>query len=114
MEMCFLLIVAMATTMTVPVVGAFLTFSLMVAPAAAARLLTARPGRAVGLAVLIALLTVWAAVSASYVTQWPVGFFVGALGVVTYGLARGWAAVRLNGQLRRRPRLAAVTAAPVS
>lgn len=94
MEACFLVIVALATTMTVPVVGAFLMFSLMIAPAAAARLLTARPARAMGLSVVIALLIVWVAVSASYVSQWPVGFFVGTSGAVAYGLARGFTAVR--------------------
>jgi zinc/manganese transport system permease protein len=111
MELCFLMIVALATTMTVPVVGAFLMFSLMIAPAAAARLLTARPLRAMGISVLIALVTVWVAVVASYESQWPVGFFVGTLGAVAYGLARGWVALRHGGQLRRGPRLAAATTA---
>ena len=42
-EMCFLLVVALATAMTVPVVGALLIFSLMIGPPAAARSLTSRP-----------------------------------------------------------------------
>lgn len=96
MEMCFLVILAVATTMTVPVVGAFLMFSLMIAPAAAARLLSPRPLLAMGLSVLIALATVWAAVAVSYESQWPVGFFVGAFGVVSYGLTRLWAAVQAS------------------
>jgi zinc/manganese transport system permease protein len=112
MELCFLLIVALATTMTVPVVGAFLMFSLMIAPAASARLLTARPSRAMGLSVLIALAIVWVAVAASYVSQWPVGFFVGTLGVVSYGTAlAGTAVARRRGQ-GRRSRLADATTAP--
>ena len=40
---CFLLVVALATAMTVPVVGALLIFSLMIGPPAAARSLTSRP-----------------------------------------------------------------------
>ncbi len=36
-ELAFLLVVACATTMTVPVVGALLVFSLMIGPPAAAR-----------------------------------------------------------------------------
>jgi zinc/manganese transport system permease protein len=36
-EMCFLVVVALATAMTVPVVGALLIFSLMIGPPAAAR-----------------------------------------------------------------------------
>ena len=39
-EMCFLLVLALATAMTVPVVGALLIFSLMIGPPAAARSLT--------------------------------------------------------------------------
>ncbi len=100
LEMVFLVILALATTMTVPVVGAFLMFSLMIAPAAAARLLTARPSLAMVLSVLIALAMAWAAVAASYESQWPVGFFVGTLGVVSYGLARAWSTVHRGGRGR--------------
>ena len=42
MEICFLIVVALATAMTVPVVGALLIFSLMIGPPAAARSLTSR------------------------------------------------------------------------
>jgi zinc/manganese transport system permease protein len=95
-EMCFLLVVALATTMTVPVVGALLIFSLMIGPPAAARSLTSRPVLAMLLSVLIALATVWAAIALSYQYNWPVGFFVGILGAVSYGVGRGWAAWRRN------------------
>jgi zinc/manganese transport system permease protein len=91
-EMCFLIVVALATTMTVPVVGALLIFSLMIGPPAAARSLTSRPLLAMCLSVVIALVTVWAAIAASYLYNWPVGFFVGVLGALSYGLGRGWAA----------------------
>jgi len=90
-ETGFLVVVALATTMTVPVVGALLIFSLMIGPPAAARSLTSRPGLALGLSVVIALITVWAAIAASYLYNWPVGFFVGAFGALSYGLGRGWA-----------------------
>jgi zinc/manganese transport system permease protein len=88
MELWFLGILALATAMAVPVVGALLVFSLLVAPAAAARSLTSRPLRGLLLSVAIALLTVWAAIALSYVSNWPVGFFVGAFGVVWYGVGR--------------------------
>jgi hypothetical protein len=38
--------------------------------------------------------TVWAAIAASYLYNWPVGFFVGVLAALAYGLGRGWAAWR--------------------
>jgi zinc/manganese transport system permease protein len=101
-EMCFLIVVALATAVTVPVVGALLIFSLMIGPPAAARSLTNRPLLAMLLSVVIALLTVWAAIAASYACNWPIGFFVGALGALSYGLGRGWAAWR---RARIRPAL---------
>ncbi|MDD2876498.1 MAG: metal ABC transporter permease [Acidiphilium sp.] len=82
----FLVILAMASAVAVPVVGALLVFSLLVGPAAAARNLTDRPGVAMVLSMAISLITVWVAIALSYVTNWPVGFFVGGFGVVSYGV----------------------------
>ncbi len=106
-EMCFLLVVALATAVTVPVVGALLIFSLMIGPPAAARSFTSRPLLAMLLAVLIALVTVWAAIGLSYQYNWPVGFFVGVLGALSYGVGRGWAAWQ-----RARPTITPVPAVP--
>jgi zinc/manganese transport system permease protein len=86
----FLGVVALATTMTVPVVGTTLIFSLLIGPAAAARAFTSRPGRSIALALVIALLTVWVAIAASYGSGWPVGFFVGTVSAAAYALGRGW------------------------
>jgi zinc/manganese transport system permease protein len=94
MEMAFLVVVALATAMTVPVVGALLIFSLMIGPPAAARSFTSRPSTAIGLSVAIALVTVWAAIAMSFTTDWPIGFFVGTFSAVAYGVGRGWAAWR--------------------
>ena len=94
MEMAFLVVVAIATTMTVPVVGALLIFSLVIGPPAAARSFTDRPLLAMGLSVVIALITVWSSIAISYVSNWPIGFFVGALGALAFGIGRAWAAFR--------------------
>jgi zinc/manganese transport system permease protein len=93
-ELCFLGVVALTTTMTVPVVGTLLIFSLMIGAPAAARSFTSRPGWAIGLSVVIAAVTVWVAIAASYVTDYPVGFYVGGLSAVAYAIGRGWAAWR--------------------
>lgn len=98
MELLFLGILGFATAVTVPVVGALLVFSLMVGPASAARSLTARPGPAMALSVALALVTAWASIALSYVTDWPVGFFVGALGAAWYALGR--IVVRRVGEVR--------------
>ena len=86
-ELYFLVVMALATSMTIPVVGALLMFSLMIGPAAAARAVTARPGVAMGLSVVIALVTVWLSIALSYRTNWPLGFFVGVAGAAFYLLA---------------------------
>jgi zinc/manganese transport system permease protein len=87
-ELAFLVILACATTMTVPVVGALLIFTLMIGPPAAARCFSDRPGLAVLFSVAIALVTVWAALASSYEMNWPVGFFVGTFSAAWYGLGR--------------------------
>lgn len=87
-EICFLIVIALATTMTVPVTGALLIFSLMIGPPAAARSLTARPLLAMALSVLIALATAWVAIAAAYVYNLPIGFFVGTISGLAYGTSR--------------------------
>jgi zinc/manganese transport system permease protein len=87
-ETLFLLVLALATSMALPVVGALLIFSLMIGPPAAARSFTDRPALAIGLSAVIALGTVWAAIAVSYQTNWPVGFFVGMLSAGWYAIGR--------------------------
>jgi zinc/manganese transport system permease protein len=90
METLFLCIVALATAMALPVVGALLVFSLMVGPASAARAISDRPMAAMLLSAALAVLTVWAAIALSFVSDWPIGFFVGGLGAIAYGVGRAW------------------------
>jgi zinc/manganese transport system permease protein len=44
--------------------------------------------------VVVALLTVWAAIACSYWTDWPIGFFVGLFSAADYGIGRAIAAAR--------------------
>jgi zinc/manganese transport system permease protein len=99
LELGFLLLVALATTMTVPVVGTALIFSLMIGPPAAARAFTVRPHAALAISVAIATVVAWTAIALSYQTNWPVGFYVGAISAATYAAGRLWTYVRT----RRRP-----------
>ncbi len=94
MEVCFLVVLALATTMTVPVVGTLLIFSLMIGAPAAARSLTDRPWLAMALSIAISLAVVWFAIAASYETDYPVGFFVGTASATCFVIARLWAAWR--------------------
>jgi zinc/manganese transport system permease protein len=101
-ELAFLLVLAAATALTVPVVGALLIFSLMIGPPAAARSFTDRPHVAIVASVAIALATVWAAIACSYQTNWPIGFFVGAIAAFDFGVGRVWAAWRRSRSVRSR------------
>jgi len=85
-------VLGIGTDQILPVVGALLVFSLMTGPASAARSLTDRPLVAALLSSCIAVLTVWVAIALSNLSNWPVGFSVGALGVVSY----------LSGRMYRR------------
>jgi zinc/manganese transport system permease protein len=96
MSLVFALIVALATAMSVPVVGALLLFSLLVGPAAAARSFSANPQTAIPLSIGFALLTVWASIAAAYYTNLPVGFFVTLGSAVLYGIGRGWFVLRVR------------------
>ena len=93
-EMAFLVVVAIATAMTVPVVGALLIFTLMIGPPAAARSFTDRPVVAMFLSIVIALLTVWSAIALSYLSDWPIGFYVGMISALAYGVGRVWSRLR--------------------
>jgi zinc/manganese transport system permease protein len=92
METLFLVVLALTTAMTVPVVGTLLIFSLMIGAPAAARSFTDRPLIAMALSVAFALVIVWIAIAASYETNYPVGFFVGTGSALSYALGRGWSA----------------------
>ena len=87
-EMAFLVIVALATSVAVPVVGALLIFSLMIGPPAAARAVTSRPFIALVLSAVIAVGTVWVAIAISFETNLPIGFFVGVGGAACYTAGR--------------------------
>jgi zinc/manganese transport system permease protein len=100
-ELAFLGVLALATAMTVPVVGTLLIFSLMIGAPAAARSLTDRPGVAMALSVVLALAIVWFAIAASYETDWPVGFYVGTASAAVFVAARLWATGRERFARRR-------------
>lgn len=100
-EVAFLVVIACATTMTVPVVGALLIFTLMTGPPAAAQCFTDRAGRAMALSVALALATVWLALASAYESNWPVGFYVSAFSAAWYGVGRLYVAGRQRSRRRR-------------
>jgi zinc/manganese transport system permease protein len=95
LELLFLGVVALATAMAVPVVGTLLVFSLMVGPASAARALTVRPLAALLLSAALAMAMVWSAIALSFLSDWPIGFYVGLLSAAAYAAGRLWSSLML-------------------
>jgi zinc/manganese transport system permease protein len=84
----FLILLALAVAQAIQVVGVLLIFALLVAPAATAQRLSARPGRGVALSVGIALAITWISLMAAYFSAYPVGFFITSLALGAYLSAR--------------------------
>ncbi len=80
----FLILVALAVSVAVQVVGILLVFTLLVGPAATANRLTAQPARGMTLAILLALAYAWLGILLAVNSVWPVSFFVAALSFGVY------------------------------
>lgn len=72
----FMVLVAVATSIAVQVVGVLLIFSLMVTPAAVAQRLARRPAMGMGISVLIAIFATWFGLFASFYLPWARASFV--------------------------------------
>jgi zinc/manganese transport system permease protein len=83
-----MLLVALATSIAVQVVGVLLIFSLMVTPAAIAQRLAKRPWKAVLLSLLISLSATWVGLTIAFYEPYPVSFFITTIVFVLYVLVR--------------------------
>lgn len=84
----FMLLVAVATSFAVQVVGVLLIFSLMVTPAATAQLLAKRPRQVIIISVAIALIATWLGLFIAFWTPYPVSFFITSIVFVFYLFVR--------------------------
>ena len=84
----FLILLALTVAQAAQITGTLLIFSLLVTPAAIARQLTVRPGRAVALGIGLALPFTWTGLALSYFSPYPAGFFITSLAFGAYGLTR--------------------------
>jgi zinc/manganese transport system permease protein len=90
----FLLLLGLAVAATSQITGPLLVFALLVAPAATAQLLTARPMLSLALTILLGLLIVWLGMGVAYFSVYPAGFFISAIAFFLYLLARVFTALR--------------------
>jgi zinc/manganese transport system permease protein len=88
LSIAFMVILAIAVSEAVQVVGVLLIFALIVAPAAIAERFTTRPSRGVLLAAILAVLFTWAGLTIAYYVPYPVGFFITTIAFWSYILAR--------------------------
>lgn len=72
----FMVLLGLAVTMAVQVVGTLLLFALVVTPAATAIIVTARPGRAILISSVISVLAVWVGLVVSAMFDLPPSFVV--------------------------------------
>jgi zinc/manganese transport system permease protein len=84
----FLVILALSVAITVQIVGTLLIFALLVAPGASALQLTARPGRALALSVVLSVMFTWLGLALAYFSDLPVGFFITTLSFAAYVVIR--------------------------
>jgi zinc/manganese transport system permease protein len=87
----FILIMATAVTLASQVVGIILVFTLVIGPAAISVKWTQRFWSGMILSVLLSVAVVWIGIVLSYMTDWPISFWISGLVFVSYllSLARG-------------------------
>lgn len=88
MNIIFLLLLAVATSIAVQVVGVLLIFALLVTPAAVAQRLSRRPSQGLAISVIVALLATWFGLFVSYYLPYPVSFFITSSVFLLYVIVR--------------------------
>jgi zinc/manganese transport system permease protein len=97
LSVLFMVLLGLAVTMAVQAVGTLLLFALLIAPAAAAIMITPRPTRAMAVATAISVTSVWIGLAASAMFNFPPSFLIVT---IACGI---WLAVWLADQRPRVP-----------
>lgn len=80
----FLILMAIAITEASQVVGILLVFTLLIGPPASALSCTTRFWTGIGLSIFLGVIIVWLGILLTYLTNWPVSFWISALSFSTY------------------------------
>jgi zinc/manganese transport system permease protein len=94
LSIIFMLVLAVAVSEAVQVVGVLLIFSLIVTPAAIAERVVARPVQALLLSAGLAIAFAWIGLAIGYYLPYPVSFFITSTAFLTYLVVRGVVALR--------------------
>jgi zinc/manganese transport system permease protein len=109
----FMILLGFAVATAVQVVGVLLIFALIILPAATAQQLTARPGRSILYAVLLAVACVWLGLVIGYYVPYPPSFFITTLAFLAYLGTRRMRPVGNRGVVLREQITATHSASPV-
>jgi zinc/manganese transport system permease protein len=88
----FLVLLGVAAAGTSQVTGSLLVFALLVAPAATASRLTARPAAGLALSISLAVLITWVGEGIAFYSPYPIGFWVTTLAFAAFLLASAYRA----------------------
>ncbi|MFI5273589.1 MAG: metal ABC transporter permease [Ktedonobacterales bacterium] len=102
LAVAFMVLLALAVSEAVQVVGVLLIFALLVTPPAIAERLTGHPPRALLLSVLLALLFTWGGLAVAFYLPYPVSFFITSFAFGTYVLVRLGHIRTVTAQSRKR------------
>jgi zinc/manganese transport system permease protein len=96
----FLVLLGLTAAGTSQITGSLLVFALLVAPAAAAAKLSARPVAGMAISVGLAVLVTWLGEGIAFFSPFPIGFWVTTFGFGAFLLATGYraAADRVGGR----------------
>ncbi len=100
LDVGFLLLLGLAVAATSQITGVLLVFTLLVAPPAAAQLITAQPVAGLLLSVAFALAVAWLGLGVAYFSIYPAGFFITMFAFGLYVAVRcaRWALARHRGR----------------
>jgi len=96
----FMILLAVAISIAVQIIGVLLIFALMVTPAAVAVRVTKRPMHAVLVSVFVALFATWVGLFIQFYVPYPASFFIVTIAFATYVAVRAGQAIL--GLLARR------------
>lgn len=88
MNIIFMLLISLAVSISVQVVGVLLIFALLVTPASIAQRLTQHPLQGIGVSVAVALAATWIGLFTSYYVPYPVSFFIVSVVFAAYLIVR--------------------------
>jgi zinc/manganese transport system permease protein len=103
LSIAFMVLLAVTVSASVQVVGVLLIFALLVLPSAAAQHLTAQPSRAIGLAIVLAVLFVWAGLFVGFYLPYPPSFFITLFAFLTFVATRTLLRGVTGGRTRTAP-----------